>query len=70
MKEGISEEQWAALERQNHKKNQEKHKFERWFDIWRILFPGVDEPRTPCKFTGRERSENVANIGAPRRKAC
>lgn len=47
LKEGISEAQWAALDKQNRKKNQEKHKVEKWFEIWRVLFPEVPEPDTP-----------------------
>jgi len=48
-KEGIDEVQWAALEKQNRKKNQENHKVEKWFEIWDVLFPGANRPKTPCK---------------------
>jgi len=47
--EGISEAQWAQLEKQNRKKNQEKHKVDKWFDIWRVIFPSREPPDTPCK---------------------
>ncbi|KAJ4415917.1 hypothetical protein N0V85_002498 [Neurospora sp. IMI 360204] len=46
-KEGIDAVQWAALERQNRKKNQEAHKLEKWFEIWDVLFPGANRPETP-----------------------
>lgn len=46
-KEGIDAVQWAALERQNRKKNQEAHKLEKWFEIWDVLFPGATRPETP-----------------------
>ena len=48
LKEGINEAQWASLEKQNRKKNQEVHKAEKWFEIWDILFPEVVRPETPC----------------------
>jgi len=47
--EGISEAQWAQLEKQNRKKNQELHKVDKWFEIWRVLFPDKEPPSTPCK---------------------
>ncbi|OAA58485.1 hypothetical protein SPI_06558 [Niveomyces insectorum RCEF 264] len=47
LKEGISEAQWAALDKQNRKKNQEKHKVDKWFEIWHVLFPDVLQPSTP-----------------------
>ena len=28
----------------------ERHEIERWYDIWRVLFPGVSEPSNPCRF--------------------
>ncbi|KAK0634409.1 hypothetical protein B0T17DRAFT_611427 [Bombardia bombarda] len=46
-KEGIDEAQWAALERQNRKKNQEIHRLEKWNEIWDVLFPGVKRPENP-----------------------
>jgi len=50
LREGISDAQWAALEKQNRKRNQETHKVEKWFEIWTILFPRAEQPETPCKF--------------------
>jgi len=47
--EGISEAQWAQLEKQNRKKNQEIHKVDKWFEIWRVIFPHTEPPATPCK---------------------
>ncbi|KAK3370971.1 hypothetical protein B0T24DRAFT_512290, partial [Lasiosphaeria ovina] len=46
-KEGISEAQWAALDKQNRKKNQEIHRVEKWFEIWDVVFPGVERPKSP-----------------------
>ncbi len=52
MREGISDDQWASLEKHNRKKNQEKHRVEKWFEIWKILFPNAPMPETPCKKNG------------------
>ncbi|KAK3343495.1 hypothetical protein B0T25DRAFT_554469 [Lasiosphaeria hispida] len=46
-KEGIDEAQWAALDKQNRRKNQETHRVEKWFEIWDVLFPGVVRPESP-----------------------
>ncbi|KAK0613942.1 hypothetical protein B0T14DRAFT_386515, partial [Immersiella caudata] len=46
-KEGIDEAQWAALDKQNRKKNQETHRVEKWFEIWDVLFPGKERPKSP-----------------------
>ncbi|KAK1754759.1 hypothetical protein QBC47DRAFT_384864 [Echria macrotheca] len=46
-KEGIDEAQWAALDKQNRKKNQETHRVEKWFEIWDVLFPDVPRPKSP-----------------------
>jgi len=46
-KEGIDEAQWAALDKQNRKKNQETHRVEKWFEIWDVLFPGRERPKSP-----------------------
>jgi len=48
-KEGIDEAQWATLDKQNRKKNQEAHRVEKWFEIWEVLFPDVQRPNSPCK---------------------
>ena len=50
-KEGIDEAQWAALDKQNRKKNQETHRVEKWFEIWDVLFPSVIRPKSPCTFS-------------------
>ncbi len=47
LQEGVSEVQWRMMERHNRKKNQEKHKFEKWYEIWDILFPDAPKPETP-----------------------
>lgn len=46
-KEGIDEAQWAALDKQNRKKNQETHRVEKWFEIWDVLFPSKPRPKSP-----------------------
>ncbi|KAK4455241.1 hypothetical protein QBC34DRAFT_288253 [Podospora aff. communis PSN243] len=46
-KRGIDESQWAALDKQNRKKNQELHRVEKWYEIWDVLFPGKERPATP-----------------------
>lgn len=48
-KEGIDEAQWATLDKQNRKKNQEAHRVEKWFEIWEVLFPDAERPKSPCK---------------------
>jgi hypothetical protein len=47
LKEGISEAQWASLDRK--KKNQGSSNIEKWNEIWAILFPDKPCPETPCK---------------------
>ncbi|KAK3315542.1 hypothetical protein B0H66DRAFT_536408 [Apodospora peruviana] len=49
MKEGIDETQWAVLDKQSRKKNQEAHRLEKWYEIWEVLFPepGVERPENP-----------------------
>jgi hypothetical protein len=47
LKEGISEAQWASLDRK--KKNQGSSTIEKWNEIWAILFPEKPCPKTPCK---------------------
>ncbi|KAL8420494.1 hypothetical protein RB594_003328 [Gaeumannomyces avenae] len=47
LREGINNVQWALLDKQNRKKPQETHKLEKWFEIWEILFPNNDKPKTP-----------------------
>lgn len=53
LKEGISDAQWAQLEKKkSNKKDQETSTVEKWYEIWKILFPEVPEearPETPCK---------------------
>ncbi|KAK3304744.1 uncharacterized protein B0T15DRAFT_495185 [Chaetomium strumarium] len=47
LKEGIDEAQWAKLEKQNRKRNQEVHRVEKWFEMWDVLFPGSARPDNP-----------------------
>ena len=56
MKEGMSEGQWANLsEKRSNKKGKSstaeepKSEVERWMDMWRVLFPNLAPPATPCK---------------------
>jgi hypothetical protein len=44
LKEGIDDGQWDKLYHLKAKNDREK-----WFEIWRILFPGIPEPKNPCK---------------------
>jgi hypothetical protein len=53
LREGISDAQWEKLDGKRGKKgSQEKHPVEKWFEIWRVLFPGKKVPKTPCKPPG------------------
>jgi hypothetical protein len=47
LKEGISDAQWASLDRK--KKNQGASNTEKWNEIWAILFPRIPIPATPCR---------------------
>jgi hypothetical protein len=49
LKEGVDEAQWAKLDRQNRKRNQEVHRVAKWFEIWDVLFPGMRPPKSPCE---------------------
>ena len=50
LKEGISDSQWAKLEKkQNSKQSRGVSRVEKWWEMWDILFPGVPRPKTPCK---------------------
>jgi len=50
LKEGISEAQWANLEKKKSiKKQQATSRVEKWMEIWDIIFPGIQKPDTPCK---------------------
>jgi hypothetical protein len=56
MREGISDAQWSSLsEGKQSRKGKAiatettKSNLEKWMDIWAILFPDQDPPKTPCK---------------------
>jgi hypothetical protein len=56
MKEGISEAHWTGLSEEKHSREGKaamtelpKSDVEKWNDIWRILFPELPTPATPCK---------------------
>jgi hypothetical protein len=47
LKDGIDEGQWARIELLFHKNGRKNvDDIARWYEIWRILFPGVQEPST------------------------
>ncbi len=57
-REGIDRRQWkdieAVLKVERAKKGKQKRPslmedVRKWFEIWKILFPGVDKPLSPCK---------------------
>lgn len=49
-REGVSDAQWAKLDgKRGSKHSQEKHRVEKWFEIWVVLFPDEPRPDTPCK---------------------
>ena len=53
LKEGISDDQWALLDKKKSiKKDQEFSSVEKWYEIWVILFPELSKPETPCEQTG------------------
>jgi hypothetical protein len=48
-KEGISEAQWANLDKKKSaKKSRVSSRIALWMEYWDILFPGVQPPATPC----------------------
>ena len=54
-KEGISDFQWATLDKKRSKKNiQRLSSVDKWNEIWTVLFPGVSHPQTPCNHTASD----------------
>lgn len=49
LKEGISDAQWASLERRNSRRPQSISRVEKYWQIWDTIFPGMEKPDTPCK---------------------
>jgi hypothetical protein len=50
LKEGISDAQWANLDKKkNSKKTQASSRIDKYWEIWDTIFPGVPRPETPCK---------------------
>jgi hypothetical protein len=48
--DGINNVQWKNIELVlKSKKGQKISETDKWFAIWRILFPGVPDPKSPCK---------------------
>ncbi len=56
IKEGIDDSQWAKIEplfnvrRKLSPSQKEQNDYDKWFEIWDILFPNVSRPLNPCKF--------------------
>jgi hypothetical protein len=48
--DGINNVQWKDVEQVlKSKKGLKISETDKWFAIWRILFPGVRVPKSPCK---------------------
>lgn len=58
-KGGIDDSQWEKIEplfrvRRTLSPSQKKRDdYDKWFEIWNILFPDVPQPPDPCKFPTR-----------------
>lgn len=54
LKEGISEAQWAQLDKKKSaKQSKTSSRVEKYWEIWDILFPNIPRPKTPCKLFSR-----------------
>lgn len=50
LKEGIDIGQWEKIVKILKKTTQKgRQAFDKWYDIWDVLFPGTPRPQTPCK---------------------
>jgi hypothetical protein len=50
LKEGIDDPQWDGIKVVLSAQGQRRvNDISRWYAIWKILFPGVEEPSNPCK---------------------
>jgi len=58
LKEGIDDGQWEKIENLLKKTRSRNdagpphgpmHDLEKWFEIWKILFPGAPPPSSPCE---------------------
>jgi hypothetical protein len=55
LKEGIDDGQWAKIEHVLKTKrglsapDKMKHDIEKWFEIWKLLFPTIPPPSHPCR---------------------
>ncbi|KUJ19001.1 uncharacterized protein LY89DRAFT_509611 [Mollisia scopiformis] len=50
LKEGIDDGQWDRIKEIVKKSTRKgRQEFEKWYDIWEVLFPGITPPATPCK---------------------
>jgi hypothetical protein len=53
LKEEIDDEKWEEIENVLSMKGKKNiNDRSRWYEIWRILFPGLREPSNPCRYNG------------------
>jgi hypothetical protein len=67
LKEGIDDDQWPKIEelfkvRRGKIVVEDKSDTEKWFDMWRILYPGIPLPEHPCKFYIQCSNVNTTHI--------
>jgi hypothetical protein len=55
MKQGIDDDQWQKIEdllrvkRKLRIPDKGKHDIDKWFEMWKILFPSMPLPEHPCE---------------------
>jgi hypothetical protein len=55
LKESIDDGQWVKIEhllkvrRGLSAYDKKQHDIEKWFEIWKLLFPNVPQPSNPCR---------------------
>jgi hypothetical protein len=52
-KDGIEDSQWAQIEnilKVKRDKGKDKSDVEKWFDLWKVLFPNDPAPAHPCEY--------------------
>jgi hypothetical protein len=53
LKDEIDDEKWKEIENVLSRKGKKNiNDISRWYEIWRILFPGLKEPSNPCRYNG------------------
>jgi hypothetical protein len=61
LKEGIDDSQWEMIEnalkvsrtgllKTKTSRTQSQQDIDKWFAIWKIIFPGSPEPSNPCRY--------------------